>query len=162
MTAKMISVDDALTIFNTLIAGYGIDKLMPDFMGIVREHFENLEVPEEPHDDDLIRRRDALMIIDSQCWYHGNQYTGKDAFQDIRNNVPAAHPELDEWCDGCKEYDTEKHCCPRFNRVIRSALDDSTLIQKQDAIDIVNFECGEWRGLAKEIGKQIQEHRGIG
>ena len=29
---------------------------------------------------------------------------------------------FDEWCDDCKEYDTEKNCCPRFNRVIRGAM----------------------------------------
>lgn len=28
----------------------------------------------------------------------------------------------DEWCTDCKEYDTERHCCPRFNRVIRAAM----------------------------------------
>lgn len=31
----------------------------------------------------------------------------------------------DEWCTGCKEYDQERHCCPRFNRVIRAAIDDA-------------------------------------
>ena len=31
----------------------------------------------------------------------------------------------DEWCTGCKEYDTEKKCCPRFNRVIRGAVADA-------------------------------------
>ncbi len=31
---------------------------------------------------------------------------------------------LDEWCYDCKEYDKERHCCPRFNRVIRTTLDD--------------------------------------
>lgn len=29
-------------------------------------------------------------------------------------------------------------------------------IDRQDAIDIVIFECGEWTGLAKEIAEQIQ------
>ena len=38
---------------------------------------------------------------------------------------PSAQPELDEWCHDCKEYDSEKHCCPRFNRVIKSALKDA-------------------------------------
>lgn len=32
---------------------------------------------------------------------------------------------FDEWCDDCKEYDTEKKCCPRFNRVIRGAVADA-------------------------------------
>lgn len=36
--------------------------------------------------------------------------------------LPSVHPELDEWCTDCKEYDHEKHCCPRYNRVIREAL----------------------------------------
>lgn len=31
---------------------------------------------------------------------------------------------FDEWCTDCKEYDHEKHCCPRFNRVIQNALEE--------------------------------------
>lgn len=31
---------------------------------------------------------------------------------------------INEWCTGCKEYDTEKHCCPRFNNVIRHTLNE--------------------------------------
>ena len=48
----------------------------------------------------------------------------------------------DEWCTGCKEYDTEKKCCPRFNRVIRGAMkriphDDGTLeVKVEDATKI--------------------------
>lgn len=34
-------------------------------------------------------------------------------------------PHYDEWCDDCKEYDKERHCCPRWNRVIRQALKDA-------------------------------------
>jgi hypothetical protein len=30
----------------------------------------------------------------------------------------------DEWCHNCKEYDQEKHCCPRYNKVIRSAVEE--------------------------------------
>ena len=32
----------------------------------------------------------------------------------------------------------------------------SDLISKQAAIDIVKFECGKWKGLAKEICKQLE------
>ena len=31
------------------------------------------------------------------------------------------------------------------------------MIYRQDAIDIVVFECGEWTGLAKEISKQLSQ-----
>lgn len=40
---------------------------------------------------------------------------------DIKN-LPSAQPDLNEWCTDCKEYDSEKHHCPRYNRVIREAL----------------------------------------
>ena len=39
--------------------------------------------------------------------------------------LPSAQPDLDEWCNTCREYDTERHCCPRFNRVIREALKEA-------------------------------------
>ena len=41
--------------------------------------------------------------------------------------LPSAETEMnfDEWCTDCKEYDHEKHCCPRWNRVIRQALKDA-------------------------------------
>ena len=43
------------------------------------------------------------------------------------SEVPSTQPEMnfDEWCTDCKEYDHEKHCCPRWNRVIRQALKDA-------------------------------------
>ena len=39
--------------------------------------------------------------------------------------LPSAQPDLDEWCTDCKEYDTERNCCPRFNKVIREALKEA-------------------------------------
>ena len=40
--------------------------------------------------------------------------------------LPSAQPELhyDEWCTDCKEYDQERHCCPRFNKVIRQTVEE--------------------------------------
>ena len=31
---------------------------------------------------------------------------------------------FDEWCTDCKEYDHNRNCCPRYNRVIRGAVDE--------------------------------------
>lgn len=45
----------------------------------------------------------------------------------------------DEWCSDCKEYDHEKHCCPRFNRVIRTTLDE--LVRCKDCRHIGLFSC---------------------
>lgn len=38
--------------------------------------------------------------------------------------IPSARFEIhfDEWCEDCKEYDHDKHCCPRFNKVIRQTV----------------------------------------
>ena len=44
---------------------------------------------------------------------------------DILEQMPSAQPKPDEWCIDCKEYDSQKHCCPRFNRVIRNTLRDA-------------------------------------
>ena len=40
-------------------------------------------------------------------------------------DLPSAHPELNEWCHDCKEYDTENDCCPRWGQVIKTALEDA-------------------------------------
>lgn len=40
---------------------------------------------------------------------------------DVRENI---NREYDEWCTDCKEYDKERHCCPRWNKVIRDTMDE--------------------------------------
>ena len=47
--------------------------------------------------------------------------------QDISKVMQNATPldETFEWCHDCKEYDTEKHCCHRFTKVIRNTLKDN-------------------------------------
>ena len=34
-------------------------------------------------------------------------------------------PQTYEWCKGCKEYDTENHCCHRYSSFIRETLQDN-------------------------------------
>ena len=46
-----------------------------------------------------------------------------------------AEPHYDEWCTDCKEYDREKNCCPRFNRVIRNTVKEMKVESCEDAID---------------------------
>lgn len=52
----------------------------------------------------------------------------------------------DEWCKDCKKYDQEKHCCPRYNRVIREALDD---VEKQK-VPTIERKKGKWIGEPKD------------
>lgn len=48
-----------------------------------------------------------------------------DAIDAIIDNAPTVEQPTDEWCTDCKEYDHEKNCCPRFNKVIRETLKDA-------------------------------------
>ena len=82
---------------------------------------------------ELISRQaaiDALVkAIREDPYYDSNEAINGLGVCDVRvilNDLPSAQPEyrLDEWCTDCKEYDTERHCCPRFNQVIRTTLDE--------------------------------------
>ena len=45
-----------------------------------------------------------------------------------------------EWCDGCKEYDQEKHCCHRYSKVIRQAFEEMKVVH---CIDCQHSEYDE-------------------
>ena len=40
-------------------------------------------------------------------------------------------PQSFEWCETCKEYDQEKHCCHRWTKVIRNTVEE----MKQEYIE---------------------------
>lgn len=73
---------------------------------------------------DTIYRADAINAICMEC--HDGM-CDKYPCGEIKalEQLTSAHPELDEWCYDCKEYDKEKHSCPRWNRVIRNTLKDA-------------------------------------
>ena len=77
---------------------------------------------------DLIDRQaaiDELVKMLSDCFYADEEVL--DAVKTTLKELPPALREQhhDEWCTDCKEYDKEKHCCPRWNRVIRQTLQDA-------------------------------------
>lgn len=93
--------------------------------------------------DDLIRREDAIdAVIEriKQIGYEGNPYV-LSIRQAIRD-IPSAEPPLDVWCDDCKEYDKEHHCCPRWNRVIRETLKDAQIIHCKECRQYEIFPNG--------------------
>ena len=73
--------------------------------------------------DELISRQAAIEAIAEALKGVFVEY--QDIAKKIIAKVPSAQPDLDEFCFTCKEYDQERHCCPRFNRVIRNALKDA-------------------------------------
>lgn len=64
----------------------------------------------------------TLDLISRQalCEYALNQKDKSVTPNDIMR-FPSAQQEF-EWCHDCKEYDQEKHCCPRWTKVIRNTV----------------------------------------
>lgn len=81
--------------------------------------------PERLTDDDFETIRIHLnaykeKLCNQQRWEEAEEYQRIiDRFMGFASAQPYS---LDEWCDTCKEYDSERHCCPRYNRVIRDAM----------------------------------------
>ena len=53
----------------------------------------------------------------------GEQAIALDVFG-VLTNLPSSEEESFEWCDTCKEYDQEKHCCHRFSKIINQTVEE--------------------------------------
>ena len=56
------------------------------------------------------------------------------------NELPSSEEESFEWCDGCKEYDQEAHCCHRWSKMIRKTVEEMKLVH---CIDCQHSEYDE-------------------
>ena len=75
-----------------------------------------------------------------------------DAVGEIEQLPPAqTEPNLDEWCDSCKEYDTERHCCPRWIKVIRQTLADAQPEQHIDADGTLWITVPDFKNVKRVI-----------
>jgi len=125
----------------------------------------------ETHACDCISRADVEQTVEDNilCYTHSDRPIDQDpdtechkairmALRMLRKDLrklPSVQPQrTDEWCTDCAEYDSEKHCCPRFNRVIRQTLSEQPkIIHCRDCKyadeDIV---CQNDKGLAIQDG----------
>ena len=55
-------------------------------------------------------------------WDGGCNVEREKLIESYISKLPSAESESFEWCTDCKEYDQEKHCCPRWNKVIKNTL----------------------------------------
>lgn len=72
----------------------------------------------------------------------------KEAIEILQRNIPGCDYDLseavnlaiaaieqqgedNEWCLDCKEYDKEQHCCHRFTKVIRQAVEDHRMERQE-------------------------------
>ena len=77
---------------------------------------------------DLISRQAAIDAIFKTC---RRTCALSHALEKVLEKLPSAQPELNEWCHDCKEYDHDKHCCPRWNRVIRTTLEEAQQVRTE-------------------------------
>lgn len=78
-------------------------------------------------------RKEAIRWLTNEKWTNANNKYKKEwneAF-DLAIEALSDRP-TDEWCTDCKEYDHEKHYCPRFNRVIRTTLNEAVANLKEE------------------------------
>ena len=47
---------------------------------------------------------------------------------EVLEQLPSAEEESFEWCDTCKEYDQEKHCCHRYSKMIRKTIEEMQIV----------------------------------
>lgn len=75
--------------------------------------------------DNLIKREDAIKALKEADPF----LLEYDGCEEVIRAIPSAEPwdiyNFDEWCTDCKEYDTENHRCPRWNKVIRRTLEEN-------------------------------------
>ncbi len=72
-----------------------------------------------------------------------------EELKDLREEIKK-HKQTFEHCTGCKEYDHEKHCCHRWNKVIQTTIQDCRLEAKVDAVNAFSDRCLE---VIKEFRK---------
>lgn len=92
--------------------------------------------------------KEAITVIRNlQDWLYFSSMNGGSKIQ--REALDVAIKALEkqiqseesfEWCDGCKEYDQEAHCCHRFTKVIRQAFEEMKVVH---CIDCQHSEYDE-------------------
>ena len=97
---------------------------------------------------DLIDRQAVIDAVDSLYF---DTVDDHDRTKERIKRLPSAHPELNEWCHDCKEYDTENDCCPRWGQVIKTALEDAQPISENDLIELQDRYGDEVRFVVEDM-----------
>ena len=173
--------DELVSYFNKKVSEMEIEtKYKMELLGMVTalgcaHEKEMSDLSETKRDSsDTISRNAAIEALEEPCkvsdtWT--DEYAVGERAQwekDVKalNSLPSAQldPHYDEWCMDCKEYDQERHCCPRYNRVIREAVEEvkEERIFCKDCkwylIEAVNDYCRFERCLLSEQGKYPDDY----
>ena len=61
-----------------------------------------------------------------------------DLLSDVREVEEEQEPQSFEWCDTCKEYDQENHCCHRWSKVIRNTVEEMKQGYEYEVLDKID------------------------
>lgn len=131
---------------------------------------------------DLIRREDVENTIQRLCDLCGEEERTNgvmcgacnlDNFIRVLNDIPSAEPELEEheWCHDCKEYDQEKHCCHRWNKVIRNTVEEiktkywkwipvTEALPEEKGEYLVSYHPCHWNTISEKVLVGMDTFRG--
>jgi hypothetical protein len=82
---------------------------------------------------------------DAIVWLNTDDYESAGFQKALEMAIKALEQEQqadNEWCTDCKEYDHEKHCCPRFSQVIRTTLQEycENAVSREDVLLMLTGE----------------------
>ena len=170
---ELIYKEQALNCFHDWIDKYG-DVHTPDEIAAYRA----IEALPSAYSDEEIQKMQDMEQVQLETAFKIGLEEGN------RDTAPSVQPEQhhDEWCTDCKEYDKDRHCCPRFNKVIRKAIWDAnrwiscderlpkkndqyivTIMIRQDAccaeeyhVDVADYENGAFEPLNVWFGDVVR------
>lgn len=107
----------------------------------------------EQQSEDAISRAETVQFLIN----HSNDFEDakiRMAFQAASSlvnnphNLPTVSPKYNtsEWCHDCSEYNQDKHCCPRYNKVIRNTVEE-----------IKEPKIGHWIRVTDKAGHLVWE-----
>ena len=103
--------------------------------------------------EDLIKREDATKAIDETPFLR--RPILKHYIKAKIERIPSAEPwdiyNPDEWCTDCKEYDTENHRCPRWNKMIRRTIEENKVVNCCGCVHWVNDVANPDRMICKKL-----------
>ena len=71
-----------------------------------------------------MRLIDADVLKKDLTRFYDNEVTAKQLIDEQPTIEPQPEPEEFEWCNTCKEYGQDKHCCHRWTKVIRETVEE--------------------------------------
>lgn len=101
------------------------------------------------------------------CEYYASAEEEKEAMLLAIAALEQQEKAYDEWCTDCKEYDKERHCCPRFSKVIRGAVDEvkqqgwipcSERLPEEDTEVLISYRYKEGEGDTDHVNIDITSY----